>query len=991
MDEVRAMYKERAEIEADYAKRLAKLSKVAVGKDETGATRQAFDVVRAELETTSRVHSDLSVMIRKDLEGTLTDFQGKSLAARKQSSASIDKLFKNKQSQESYVAKSRERYEQDCIKINGYTAQTSLVQGKDLDKVTSKLDKAQSTVATNEKDYQNFVRALKDTTHRWTSDFKTYLDQCQDLEEERLEFIKSNLWNYANAISAVCVADDEGCERVRVALENCDTQSDIMAFIEQRGTGSAIPDAPEYINYSKGQPPPSRPSFRNASFQRSTSRVIQPPPPVQPFVPGEGGVNGRSPGGGAGGGPSGGSSGGGEGLAGEVRQSVVPNAIPPSVVPAEVPTSGSITGDGFGGGPSMLSNISPQRSEQNQPPTVPQPQFGQESSHAPNQPQQPPNANAERRMSAKNFVARTPSSAKRGSGGGSEPPPSAAPAAPVAAPAAESAVEDDPIAKALANLRLRPGGKSPVPGGAPARGHQPQDSREYRPSSRQQQHSGPPRAHSPSISGDRPSSPSAAFMQGPPRASSPMPGDDVVGQYGQSFPGERRALSRQNSFNSARSGASPSKAAVAAGSAPPNRSRSPAPVDGFAGVGARGRSPSPAPQSHAQSSAHVPQQARMSAQHHGRAANGKPQRASTPLGISLDASGSVVHDQMAQEYLQRASSRSSQAPAPQQQQQYQQQQQPAYAHHSQQAQPAYQQRPPSIVHGQQMGSQVGAPSSQYSTAPGPYSGQPPQSAQQHPGYHGGPAGAAQQPMYGHQDSVSSLGRAPGYDYGHAQQQSQTPAMHQQGHQPSASQPYAAGGQPGYGGAPPPQQQHGYGHHQQPSGHQYQQSGTETPAAAYMHQYQRQSQPGAGASASGHQQLHDQASNAGHYPNGGNAPAQQPQRSSYQAASSGGPASAAPGSSAPTPSAAGSSSSSTQTAAAAPTGQYSEYGRPILFYVKALYDYTAQSSEEFSFQRDDVIGVVSTAADGWWTGELLDENRRRKGEEIFPSNFTTLLQ
>lgn len=60
-------------------------------------------------------------------------------------------------------------------------------------------------------------------------------------------------------------------------------------------------------------------------------------------------------------------------------------------------------------------------------------------------------------------------------------------------------------------------------------------------------------------------------------------------------------------------------------------------------------------------------------------------------------------------------------------------------------------------------------------------------------------------------------------------------------------------------------------------------------------------------------------------------------------------------------------------------------------MKALYDYTAQSSEEFSFQRDDVIGVVSTAADGWWTGELLDENRRRKGEEIFPSNFTTLLQ
>lgn len=87
----------RADIEADYAKRLAKLSKTALGKDETGATRHALDVVRAELDMTSRVHADLAGMVRKDLEGSLADFQSKVNAARKQSSAAIEKLFKNKQ------------------------------------------------------------------------------------------------------------------------------------------------------------------------------------------------------------------------------------------------------------------------------------------------------------------------------------------------------------------------------------------------------------------------------------------------------------------------------------------------------------------------------------------------------------------------------------------------------------------------------------------------------------------------------------------------------------------------------------------------------------------------------------------------------------------------------------------------------------------------------------------------------------------------------
>jgi len=45
----------------------------------------------------------------------------------------------------------------------------------------------------------------------------------------------------------------------------------------------------------------------------------------------------------------------------------------------------------------------------------------------------------------------------------------------------------------------------------------------------------------------------------------------------------------------------------------------------------------------------------------------------------------------------------------------------------------------------------------------------------------------------------------------------------------------------------------------------------------------------------------------------------------------------------------------------PTGQYTEAGQPILFYVKAIYKYDAASAEEFSFQKDDVIGVY-----GEWT-------------------------
>ena len=58
-------------------------------------------------------------------------------------------------------------------------------------------------------------------------------------------------------------------------------------------------------------------------------------------------------------------------------------------------------------------------------------------------------------------------------------------------------------------------------------------------------------------------------------------------------------------------------------------------------------------------------------------------------------------------------------------------------------------------------------------------------------------------------------------------------------------------------------------------------------------------------------------------------------------------------------------------------------------VRALYDYTATIPEEFDFQANDVIAVTATPEDGWWSGELLDENRRVPGRHIFPSNFVHL--
>ena len=220
----------RANIEDEYAGRLARLAKSNLGRDEIGYAippqhpkleeafilslfpselRNSLDTIRLETDKQAGFHANLAKQIHTDLEAQCTTFLARQAHFKRTIQASIEKEFKTKNTRESYVKKAREKYESDCVKINSYTAQATLMQGKDLDRIKAKLERAEQTVQANEKDFADFSRVLQDTVQKWEQDWKAFCDACQDMEDDRLEFMKDNMWAYANAVSTVCVADDE--------------------------------------------------------------------------------------------------------------------------------------------------------------------------------------------------------------------------------------------------------------------------------------------------------------------------------------------------------------------------------------------------------------------------------------------------------------------------------------------------------------------------------------------------------------------------------------------------------------------------------------------------------------------------------------------------------------------------------------------------------------------------------------------------------------
>ena len=799
----------------------------------------------------------------------------------------MEKQFKTKQAQEAHVNKAREKYEQDCLRINAYTAQSTLVQGKDLERISVKLERAQQTVHANEREYSNFARALQDTVAKWEQEWKQFCDSCQDLEEERMEFTKDNVWIYANAVSIVCVSDDEvcahyvirlimilgddddlhdlqSCERLRLALESFEPEKDQENFVRDYGTGNAMPDPPQFVNYSSADGAPltssalkftSRPAQFTRTTQRTNRQSSAPPqqPDDEPFV--------NTAGVGAG------------------NRAVNPND----------PTFTH---------PISLSRTSTRR---NPPPTngnsnANAPTNGFSSSSSPPATAFRPAGNFPATPSAQ---AINPTQHELVVGENTyRVDPSKDQQTNSRAPATASKVGDetDPMMQAMANLRApagtnvgRSGTRKMIPADTPAASASstttsptkaftppanispPSRDLDYR-NSAELVVGVHPATQAPHSRSTSPVPPTANFMQPPSQA--PAAVDAVIDSYHQSFPGERRSRpnSRRGSFNAPQPAATPSQLQAHVQGDLLER---PVSREGHAGIGANGRSRSP--------SLNHPTSPSLSPVPPGRARGGSVSRgdqgtsqgqyrATTPnsVGIALDPHGNVAIDSMADVYRH-------------QQQQQQQQQQVVQARQVQQAQvpPPMQPPPPAPVQYQQP-----LPQPQQLQAAG---------------------GVAPRPMQRQTSINAPYGTPTAWQPSAPPPQQYAPPPPVQQQMPQHSPAYAQAPHP-YANPPPSQLYH------------------TTPAGYGMQQPQRQQTGSSGGDyyVSQHQ---------------GYAPPPQQQRQPYQQQQhqvgygNGGyrPVSPGPVNRSPSPQPMALTQPQTQPVAEPPTRQYTEDGRGVLFY------------------------------------------------------------
>ncbi|KAG8985000.1 hypothetical protein FRB90_005000 [Tulasnella sp. 427] len=283
MGELLAFWTERIKIEAEYAKKLGKLAKFPLGTEEIGGYRTALDRLKAETEAQSAQHVECLLTMKRELEKKASEFAEKQVTHRDTSQASVEVLLKAKRMLEKRAEEAKE-YEAACALEDSKMAGSTQVEGEAPAEVQNTDPKQQETIEAKAAAYQHAVKIASDTRRQWNEAWKTYCDESEDLEEDRLDFIKDSVWAYANAISAVCVSDDVSCESIRVCLEQIHVYDEVENFVRDYGTGAMLAEPMPTADIDQQRFMLDEPTTEMASFTRVSRRGVhaQFAPPVVP-------------------------------------------------------------------------------------------------------------------------------------------------------------------------------------------------------------------------------------------------------------------------------------------------------------------------------------------------------------------------------------------------------------------------------------------------------------------------------------------------------------------------------------------------------------------------------------------------------------------------------------------------------------------------------------------------------------------------------------
>lgn len=236
-------YEARALLEEEYGKTLLQIAhKQKASSLENGSSKNALDTMQAQFQSVAESHLQLSDHLRENVALPLSKLLNKQRVLRKELQTSIQKLYNNRQIQVHFVRRAHKRHNLEIEKANLLVQQ----QISEKDKRAT-FRTAETTIDKLKKVYEEALNDLTKIVQEWNTEWKQTCESFEKLEQERLDFFKTNLSTCAHSMISCLEKEIQAYEKIDVEAGKIDVAQDLAQFVNLNKSTNVVPSPMEYI------------------------------------------------------------------------------------------------------------------------------------------------------------------------------------------------------------------------------------------------------------------------------------------------------------------------------------------------------------------------------------------------------------------------------------------------------------------------------------------------------------------------------------------------------------------------------------------------------------------------------------------------------------------------------------------------------------------------------------------------------------------------
>lgn len=251
-------YKEFISLENEYSRKLSSLvHRMDLAKNEnTDLLRSSLDVFYEQCLKISDSHSLQSRRVEDSLQVPLLELISNRKAREKVMEVGVRKLWNELSELKSKCEAKSVKYENIWEEMSLLKRSRMTLDNREMEKLENKLTSMKSKMLILREENWQLVNKYNEKLDDWVTLWWDTCNELQSTEEQKIRFIKTNLWEFANILSLFCVEKDQFAENIRFSLQNLSASKDINQFANDFSVGDELPAPLKFIDFAKNETRP---------------------------------------------------------------------------------------------------------------------------------------------------------------------------------------------------------------------------------------------------------------------------------------------------------------------------------------------------------------------------------------------------------------------------------------------------------------------------------------------------------------------------------------------------------------------------------------------------------------------------------------------------------------------------------------------------------------------------------------------------------------